>query len=79
MSLVMLARDKSLKPNLKDGLSKFNRLYELLKIDKNEVIYRTRITIMLLQRLCSYNELVLDDKIDKLIKDLLFDYELSIN
>jgi len=73
MSLVMLARDKNLVQNTKDSKSKFNRLYELLKFDKNEIIYRTRITVMLLQRLSSYNALVLDDKIDKLIKDLLFD------
>jgi len=53
MSLVMLTRDKNLKPNIKDVKSKFNRLYELLKFDKNEIIYRTRITVMLLQRLSS--------------------------
>jgi len=78
--LIMLSKNKKLSNQKKKNKSyKFERLYEIMKMDKEEIIYRTRITLKLLQHLWEHNKDILDDKIDKLIYELLNDYEMCLN
>lgn len=50
-----------------------------MRLDKEEIMQRTKITLKLLQHLWEQNKEILDDKIDRLIKELLTDYEMCLN